>query len=491
MIVDKIKNLFKTSDNNLDILVHKPIFHSKTRKLIFSWTGNLFDKFIRENREKVVEMIYLDEIENNRDIFNNMSIYFFCVMIKGGIELGWFPKGTTIKFEETLDEEYFKNLNEYKNLDNLKIIAKFKKVNWTKPKKENDEVEKIAITFGGEKDTVASMVLYRKLYPNAKFYLLRQHMNRGKAIALRKHFEDFFIGNFKKEFPVEGYCGVQSNFHSVLERKLLKNLSLGMYFAFTMMPYIKKEQFDIASFAYDASHHYCIDNIQYVARDMIPKNVRKINNIISNFSNTTIRNISYGIPANAHYNVIKILDSKLMEVINPCETTTNKDGYWCHNCEKCLTFAIYQLANKFKNLNYDMSKINKSQHLNMNIIKTIKEMPENIRFNQTKNYFKKPKLSFNAHFTCFCNLMYKMDIDYVRVEYGDDLADKMQLLKDCYGKEYRPEADQYWYFAGMEENEQDAKKLEKIFLDAGLGVSYEKELEFYIDNQKAKYIFNV
>lgn len=314
------------------IKINRPIFEES--KIKFTWESSELDSLFR-NGLNFIEIEYYEDLKFDLRTSYNQAICLLFPIIEKSIT------GTKeVIFEDTQIGEDIQNWIDLREFQTISISSEvvFGSIELEKASKESKYGNRIALLYGGGKDSLGALSVFSNLYPDEAINLLRVHWSKQ---SVRRHREIFHKEVF---IPIEKKVNVNlvecsSTLHfNLLKRETAHSIGIHFYHG-CFLPLYEKYQFKIINYSYDAMEFYTKPGLGYVS--IRPEKARETSSLLASLSiNSELRNISFGIPSFLHFDIIKSDNRRLLNLTYMCEDTKNK---WCYNCRKCFTFGILGL----------------------------------------------------------------------------------------------------------------------------------------------------
>lgn len=314
------------------IKINRPIFEES--KIKFTWESSKLDSLFR-NGLNFIEIEYYEDLKFDLRTSYNQAICLLFPIIEKSIT------GTKeVIFEDTQIGEDIQNWIDLREFQTISISSEvvFGSIELEKASKESKSGNRIALLYGGGKDSLGALSVFSNLYPDEAINLLRVHWSKQ---SVRRHREIFHKEVF---IPIEKKVNVNlvecsSTLHfNLLKRETAHSIGIHFYHG-CFLPLYEKYQFKIINYSYDAMEFYTKPGLGYVS--IRPEKARQTSSLLASLSiKSELRNISFGIPSFLHFDIIKSDNRRLLNLTYMCEDTKNK---WCYNCRKCFTFGILGL----------------------------------------------------------------------------------------------------------------------------------------------------
>jgi len=319
------------------IFFHAPELSENRVK--FTWESPVLSNLFRDGRD-FVELQYHQQVKLDSELAYNQLMAMFFPILHGAIQ-----GDVLVEFAETLPKDQIQrwmgmhSLHSIQNSslrkDSIRVVSPMSEDSQPKERLENPPDGGIALLYGGGKDSLGALSLFSRLYPEEKLSLLRIHWSRQSVSRHRSIFNENVIDLLQDRIDFD-YLECSSTLHiNLKDRKTAYHVGINFYHA-CCLPYYANSRFKIVNYSYDALEFFTSPTMGYLS--LRPEQAKETTNILHGLGiPSSIRNISFGIPSFVHFDIILSDERGLIPITYMCEDTNER---WCHNCRKCLTFAL-------------------------------------------------------------------------------------------------------------------------------------------------------
>ena len=297
----------------------------------FTWDSDVLSNLFKEGKD-FVELEYHQQVLLDYEIAYNQLMAIFFPILHGAVE-----GDVTVEFAEKVSDSHIQRW--IRHISNSKVsIFVISPTSTDSKLMSNIAKEKeggVALLYGGGKDSLGALSLFSRIYREEKFSLLRIHWSRQSITSHRSIFNKSVIEPLKENIDFD-YLECSSTLHiNLKDVKTAHYVGINFHHA-CCLPFYASKNFKLVNYSYDALEFFTSPNTGYSS--LRPEKARQTADLIRQLGiPTAIRNISFGIPSFAHFDLIVSDERRLLPLIYMCENVKER---WCHNCRKCFTFAL-------------------------------------------------------------------------------------------------------------------------------------------------------
>lgn len=260
----------------------------------------------------------------------------------------------------------------------------------------------VGILFGGGKDSMFTLDLFRKILPNDKITLLSftipdLHVSLDE-LEIRRH--KYALLPAMESYDVET-CTVRTN----VRGRFQNTLHIELYLA-CLLPVIRALEITDLTFSYEYCHYWAQSSsgreqldfkrsmpeyTELVSRAYSRHLDIKLSIFNSNHCMTELSSFGYFVDS------LKKKRTKIMM----CESTGSTDKKWCCSCTKCAEFVLYSLFYGYDQKEININEFFKNSPYIKDVIFKIYNLEKMLGKNSNLNEMYFPKLTADFHYDSF------------------------------------------------------------------------------------------